>query len=86
VAVSAEATVGGRTLDDLLVGRGLRTRRRYARALAQSLLEAGFALLPSFRTPHYSIVLGAYTEGEAERLLAVFGEVLVNPHYGRREQ
>jgi hypothetical protein len=54
IAVSAEATVGGRTLDHLLAGPRLRTRRRYARVVALRLLDAGFGLLPSFVAPHYS--------------------------------
>lgn len=85
VAVSAEATVGGRTLTDVLAGPRLRTRSRYASATARSLLDAGFALLPSFLAPHYSIVFGAYSEAEALRLIEALGEVHPNPCYvGRR--
>ncbi|MGH8999137.1 MAG: hypothetical protein ACRDY7_07070 [Acidimicrobiia bacterium] len=86
VAVSGEATVGGRTLEELLTGPRLRTRRRYARALAQSLLEAEFLLLPSFVVPHYSIVLRAYSDDEAQRLLDVLGEARQNPYYGKRQR
>lgn len=86
VSVSAEATVGGRTLDELLAGPRLRTRRRYASALAEDLLEAGFVLLPSFGIPHYDIVLPAYSDWEARRLLHVLGEAHDNPCYGRRQQ
>jgi hypothetical protein len=85
-AVSGEATVGGRTLEELLTGPRLRTRRRYASALAQSLLEAGFLLLPSFGIPHYSIVLRAYSGDEVRRLLDVLGEARQNPYYGRRQR
>ncbi|MGQ0465358.1 MAG: hypothetical protein ACT4QG_08545 [Sporichthyaceae bacterium] len=81
VAVSAEATVGDRTLDDLLAGPRLRTRRRYAAVVAERLLEAGFGLLPSFAAPHYSIVLPAYATKHAERLLGLFGEAHLNPYY-----
>lgn len=86
VAVSAEATVGGRTLDDVLAGPRLRTRKRYASAIAQRLLEARFLLLPTFGAPHYDIVLGAYAEGEARRLLDVLGEAQENPYYVRRQR
>ena len=86
VAVSGEATVGGRTLAELLGGPRLRTRRRYASALAQSLLDAEFLLLASFGIPHYSIVLRAYSDEEARRLLEVLGEARENPHYGRRQR
>lgn len=86
LAVSGEATVGGRTLKELFAGPRLRTRRRYASALAQSLLDAGFLLLPSFGVPHYSIVLRAYSGEEAQRLLEVLGETRENPYYGRRQR
>jgi hypothetical protein len=75
-----------RTLEELLTGPRLRTRRRYASALAQSLLEAEFLLLPSFGVPHYSIVLRAYSDDEARRLLDVLGEARQNPYYGRRQR
>lgn len=86
VAVSAEATVGGRTLEEVLAGPRLRTRRRYASALAERLLEAQFVLLPSFGAPHYSVVLRAYSDEEARRLLDVLGEAHPNPHYLRRQR
>jgi hypothetical protein len=81
VAVSAEATVGNRTLDDLLAGARLRTRRRYAAVAAGRLLEGGFGLLASFAAPHYSIVLPAYADTAAERLLGLLGQAHINPHY-----
>jgi hypothetical protein len=34
--------------------------------------------------PHYSIVLRAYSDDEAVRLLEVLGETRQNPYYGRR--
>ena len=72
-AVSAEATVPGWDLASILSGRRLRTRRRYAQVTSRELIAAGFTLLPTFSLPHYSIVLGTYTENEAERLLVVLG-------------
>ena len=47
-------------------------------------VQASFTLLPTFSLPHYSIVLGAYAEDEAERLLVVLGPVHDNPHHVRR--
>ena len=84
--MSGEATVGGRTLEELLAGPRLRTRRRFASALAQRLLDADFILLPTFGVPHYSIVLRAYSDDEARRLLEVLGEARENPYYGRRQR
>jgi hypothetical protein len=46
-----------------------------------SLAAAGFELLPTFGVPHYSVVLRAYTEAEATRLLEVLGPVPQNPHF-----
>jgi hypothetical protein len=83
-AVSAEATVAGWDLASILSGRRLRTRRRYAQVTTRELITAGFTLLPTFSLPHYSIVLGAYTENETERLLVALGPVHDNPHHVRR--
>lgn len=47
VAISAEATVAGWTLDAILAGARLRTRLRYAAVDAEFLVEAGFELLPT---------------------------------------
>jgi hypothetical protein len=50
------------------------------------LLAARFVLLPSFGAPHYDIVLKAYAEDEARRLLDVLGEAHQNPYYVRRQR
>jgi hypothetical protein len=85
VAISAEVTVAGWTVDAILAGPRLRTRRSYAAARVDRILDAGFELLPTFGTPHYSVVLPSYTAENAERLIDALGEVLLNPHYVRRE-
>lgn len=81
IAVSAEATIAGSRLDAVLSGPRLRTRKRYAATRVGSLAAAGFELLPTFGVPHYSVVLRAYTEAEATRLLVVLGPVHQNPHF-----
>ena len=45
-----------------------------------------FELLPTFDAPHYSIVMGPYTEDEAQRLLQAFGDVLANPYCIRSQR
>jgi hypothetical protein len=55
-------------------------------ALAGSVLDGGFELLPTFDAPHYSIVMGPYTEGEAQRLLKALGDVLAKPYCIRRQR
>jgi hypothetical protein len=86
VAVSSEIVIEGWILDRILAGPRLRTRRRFAAAPVRSIVESGFELLPTFAPPHYSILLPAYTEREAQRLLDVLGEISINPHYVRRLQ
>jgi hypothetical protein len=86
VAVSAEITVGDWTVDAILAGPRLRTRSRYAQTSVGSVIDAGFGLLPSFAAPHYSVVLPAYDEAHARRLLEVLGEVKRNPHFVGRQQ
>lgn len=81
IAVSAEVTVAGTTLDDVLTGPRLRTRKRYASAPAGALLAAGFGLLPTFSVPHYGVVLGTYTGNEAQRLVDTLGPVHPNPQF-----
>lgn len=76
----------GWDLDEILAGPRLRTRRRYAAALVGVLVEAGFELIATFGAPHYSVVLPAYTEPIAERLVDALGEARHNPHHDRREQ
>ena len=84
VAVSAEVTIPGWSIDAILSGSRLRTRRSYASAAVGKLTEAGFSLLPTFAAPHYSIRLVSYTEAQAERLIATLGEIQQNPFFTRR--
>lgn len=86
VAVSAEVTIDGWSVDDILAGPRLRTRRSYAAATVGDVLGAGFDLLPTFATPNYSVALGFYTERQAELLIEVLGLVRLNPHHVRRDQ
>jgi hypothetical protein len=85
VAISAEVTTPGWDVESILSGSRLRTRRSYASTLAHEVTAAGFRLLPSFSAHHYSIVLDIYTEDEAQRLIAVLGDVRPNPYHVRRE-
>lgn len=85
VAISAEVTIPGWDVESILSGSRLRTRRSYASTLAYDVIAKGFQLLPSFSAPHYSIVLGNYTDEEAQRLISVLGAVHPNPYHVRRE-
>jgi hypothetical protein len=85
VAISAEVTMPGWDVGSILSGSRLRTRRSYASTPVGAATDAGFWLLPTFSAPHYSIVLAIYTEEEAQRLIAVLGDVRPNPYHVRRE-
>jgi hypothetical protein len=83
-AISAEVTVPGWPLDEILAGPRLRTRSRFATASVGLLVDDGFGLLPSFTAPHFSVVLDPYTAERAQRLLDLLGEVRANRHHVRR--
>ena len=84
-AISAEVTVGGWTVDGILAGPRLRTRSRYAAVAVGELALAGFALLPTFVAPHYSVVLEPYTAQRAGQLIEALGAIRSNPHHVRRQ-
>lgn len=84
VAVSAEIADVDWSVDEILSGPRLRTRRTYASATAGVLVDAGFELLPTFAAPHYSIKLMSYTETQAERLIDALGDAQPNPFFTRR--
>ena len=86
VAVSGEITVGDWTAEAILSGPRMRTRLRYAEMTVEALVGGGFELLPTFAAPHCSVILPAYTEEAARRLLDAFGPVRINPHHVRRDQ
>lgn len=50
-----------------------------------AVVAGGFELLPTFSEPQYSVVLGTYTEEQAQRLIDLLGGARANPHYVRRE-
>ncbi len=85
VAISAEVSIAGWSVEMILAGPRLRTRSRYALAPVSDLVAAGFNLLPTFAAPHYSVLLPSYDEGSARRLLEVLGEMRRNPFYVGRQ-
>lgn len=85
VAVSAEVTLEGWNLEDLLSGSRLRTRRSYAAISVGQIELAGFGLVPTFAAPHYSVRLPIYTEEQAQLLIETLGEVIRNPYHVRRQ-
>ena len=61
-------------------------RRQFLVADGESLIDAGFPLLPTMDTPHWTVVLAAATAGQFERVRAHFRGPVDNPTYrsGRR--
>jgi hypothetical protein len=70
------------SVDELLAGR-LATYRMVYRATVGQITSAGFDLLPTFKRPHYTLVLRSADEVELARLLATMGSAKENPHYRR---
>ena len=85
VAISAEMTIAGWTLELILAGPRLRTRRTYASVRAGVVLDAGFELLATFSAPHYSVVLPSYDVETTQLLSSLFGEAQRNIYFGRSE-
>ena len=82
-AVSAEVTGPGRSTDEVLAGPRLRTRRTYASAPVSALIGSGFPVLPTFTSPHVSIVFPAYDETSARALVDILGPEHENPYFLR---
>lgn len=75
--------VGPASLDRLL-GDRLISYRVVHLATVGSLTGAGFELLPTFRRPHFTLMLSSDTELDLRRLLNALGSAEVNPYYGGR--
>jgi len=83
VAISAEITLAGWSLESILAGPRVRTRRTYALVRAGLALDAGFELLATFYAPHYSVVLPSYDVESTQLLSSLFGEAQKNIYFGR---
>ena len=81
-AVSAEVTSAAVSIDMVLAGPRLRTRRTYAAADVTDLIDGGFPVLGTFGAPHVSVVLPEYDEVCVRALLEILGPG-TNPHSER---
>lgn len=80
--ISAEVSRSPAETARLLQGRRLSTRRRVARIRVGDVLALGFALLPTFSAPHYTIVVGLAPAATIDALVALAStDVLDNPYY-----
>ena len=83
VAISVDLTIPGWSVERILRER-MWSRSRYATATVGALRSAGYELVPTSRTPHYSIVLSEASEVAAVDLLSHFAPTLVNEFRQRR--
>lgn len=72
--------LGSASLDGLLAGR-LGTYRRIHHCRVADVVGLGYALLPTFGRPHYTIVLPSDEDAELTRLLACLGPPRDNPKH-----
>jgi hypothetical protein len=70
---------GPGSIDDLLAGR-LSSYEWVHLPTAEALRSAGFALLPTFSRPHFTIRLTNDGDAEIAQLLAALGPVEENPY------
>jgi hypothetical protein len=82
-SISVDVTVHGWTVESILRER-LWSRSTYATSRVEDIRGAGFALLPTFETPHYDVVLPAPTTAAVGILLELFGAPVKNPYRRRR--
>ncbi|MBS9532531.1 hypothetical protein KIH27_02895 [Mycobacterium sp. M1] len=71
--------MGPDSLDGLLAGQ-LATYRLIHTVQAEDLMTAGFRVVPTFRRPHVTVLVGSINEIPA--LLAALGPTHGNDHYG----
>lgn len=85
--ISVELSQGPADIARLLSGRRLSTRRRVARIRVEDVLRAGFVLLPTFSSPHYTVVIDRAPTATIEGLAALAArDIIDNPyHQGGKE-
>jgi hypothetical protein len=81
-SISVSLTVAGWDLAALLAGP-LSSRSTFAVSTAGAVRVAGFELLPTYKAPHYDLLLATGEYREAEVLLSLFGSPEPNA-YKRR--
>ncbi len=77
--ISTEAATADWPLERILADH-LATRTTYAITTIGQVVEAGFALLPTFGAPHYDVVLEDATPQEVAKLMSILSEPIRNPY------
>lgn len=77
--------VGPASIDGLLAHRVVSYRLVHTPTIG-SLVDAGFELLPTFRRPHFTLLLSSDAEHDLRRLLNALGLPQVNPYHGSRRR
>jgi hypothetical protein len=87
VGISVELATSPGETTRLLQGRRLSTRRHVARIRVSDAGAMGFVLLPTFASPHYTVVLDLAPSATVEALVALAAQdVIENPYYQTRKE
>jgi hypothetical protein len=87
LGISVELSRGAADTARLLQGRRLSTRWRVARVPVENAVAEGFVLLPTFGTPHYTVVMELAPTATIEALVALaVRDVIDNPYYQTRKE
>jgi hypothetical protein len=84
VFLALDAT-GDASLDGILGGR-MSSYRIVHTSTAARVRAAGFDFLPTFRRPHYTLVLPDTSQGTVEMLVAALGPGAPNPYHVARRR
>ena len=87
VGVSVDLATSAEEAARLLQGRRLSTRRRVGRIRVNDARAMGFVLLPTFASPHYTVVLDLTPSATVEALAVLAAQdVIENPYYQTRKE
>jgi hypothetical protein len=87
VGISVELSTSAGETALLLQGRRLSTRRNVARIPVDDAWAIGCVLLPTFASPHYTVVLDLTPSATVEALAALAAQdVIENPYYQTRKE
>lgn len=78
-------TSGDASVEGILAGRMSTYRTVHTPTVAQ-VRDAGFGLIPSFRRPHYTLIVPDASTATIETLAAALGPAMANPYHVARRR
>lgn len=78
-------TSGDASVEGLLAGR-MSTYRTVHTSTVARVRDAGFGLIPSFRRPHYTLIVPDTSTPTIETLAAALGPATANPYHVARRR